>query len=148
MLKPGLDLSEQTPDQRRALSRWDNEGGAEPGNLAPPEPADGAKLDGQFSSRQTAKSSNMKKDGPMLADQNALRARLGGIETRIGEIRHRMELRGIFDKGHEATMAELQERQKILDRQLSDENDDIEAQGRHVSTLEQIVLNWGNKLSF
>lgn len=148
MLKPGIHLSAPTSEQRRALSRWDNEGGAKPGDLALAGSEIGVQLDYKIAGEAAPQSSKMAREHAMLESRNVLRARLASITTRIDEIRHRMELKGIFSRDHEATMAELQERQKILDEQLSDEFADIEAHGHHVSTLEQIVLNWGNKLNF
>jgi hypothetical protein len=81
-------------------------------------------------------------------DRHELQVKLDDIEARITKIRHRIELRGIFDRDHETTRLELQERYEILEQQLRKDVTDLEAHGHQVSALEQMVLNWANRLNF
>ena len=84
----------------------------------------------------------------MAGDRQRLQVKLDEIDARIREIRHRIELRGILDHDYHVTRVELQERHQILAKQLREEVADLEAHGHHVSTLEQLVLDWGNRLNF
>lgn len=84
----------------------------------------------------------------MAGGRQELQIRLDQIDARISEIRHRIELRGILDHDHHATRVELQERHQILARQLRQDIADLEAHGHHVSALEQMVLDWTNRLNF
>jgi hypothetical protein len=84
----------------------------------------------------------------MAGDRQELQVKLDEIDARINEIRHRIELRGILDHDHHATRVELQERHQILATQLRQDVADLEAHGHHVSALEQMVLDWANRLNF
>jgi hypothetical protein len=84
----------------------------------------------------------------MTYDRSELQGKLDDIDVRINDIRHQLELRGNFDSGHEVTRVELHERQKLLTQQLREELTDLEAHGHHVSGLEKLVMDWGNRLNF
>ena len=84
----------------------------------------------------------------MAGDRQVLQTKLDEIGARIGELRHRIELRAILDHDHHVTRVELEERHQILARQLREEVADLEAHGHHVSALEQMVLDWSNRLNF
>jgi hypothetical protein len=82
----------------------------------------------------------------MAGDRQELQTKLDEIGARIDQLRHRIELRGILDHDHHVTQRELQERHQVLATQLQEEIADLEAHGHHVSTLEQLVLDWANRL--
>lgn len=84
----------------------------------------------------------------MAGDRQALQTKLDEIGVRIGELRHRIELRGILDHDHHVTRVELEERHQILALQLRQDVADLEAHGHHVSALEAMVLDWANRLNF
>ncbi len=82
----------------------------------------------------------------MTQDDN--RKRLADIRDRIAAARARLELKNKFHDAHQATADELQARYELLQSQLADEIQDIEAHGRHVSSLEKSVLDWVNGMEF
>ena len=52
-----------------------------------------------------------------------IQARLGGIEQRITDFRHKLELKGIMNRDHKVTENELRERLQVLRGRLAKPED-------------------------
>lgn len=82
-----------------------------------------------------------------MAELDALRARMTDLERRITAARERLAQHSILHLDHAATLDELTERYRQLQRRLDTETAKLASEGMPVDSFEKTVLEWINGLT-
>ena len=81
-----------------------------------------------------------------MDENEAFKAKLDELERKIRDARSRLMLAGTFDKDHQATVDEIQQRLQLLREMLDSEVASLEAKSGQLNNFQKAVLIWLNRV--
>ena len=75
-----------------------------------------------------------------------IHSRLRVLEAKLNKAEHALDIKGDLTAAHNASIAEMRERYDLLSENIANEVKNAEANGRHVTDLEQSLQLWLSNL--